>query len=282
MRFPDSAAAEMMDLVRWQLSFGVRYPGAPGHQALLEGLGEHILALGLHPIVQRFTVSLAGGRPACTNLVVKVGEGAGSPLLIGSHWDTRLIADREPDPALRRKPIPGANDGGSGTAVLLYLLRYLRELRPRRELQIAFLDAEDVGSIDGNDFSMGARFLASHPLGEPPAEAIALDMVGGRGMVLDRDAHAKRHPPSLELTRRLFGLGVEAGLAPFVAVKPDQWKYIVSDHHPFYRRGIPAAILIDIDYPPWHTQGDLPEAMDGESLAATLRVVATYIERFAA
>jgi glutaminyl-peptide cyclotransferase len=279
---PDPAGAEMMRLVEWQVGFGPRYPGAPGHGALLEALQVRLGELGLRFLRQEFTVTLEGRQRECANLVVRLGAGQGRPLLLGTHWDSRLIADREPDARRRGRPIPGANDGGSGTAVELVLLRALRELRLRREVQVAFFDAEDVGNIEGNEFSMGARYLAAHPVGERPVEVVALDMVGGRDMVLDRDAHASGHRPTWELTRELFAIGGELGLRPFTASKPAQWKYIVSDHHPFLAKGIPAAILIDIDYPPWHTHGDLPGAMAADSLAAVLQVVATWVERVAA
>jgi Zn-dependent M28 family amino/carboxypeptidase len=166
--------------------------------------------------------------------------------------------------------------------VLLYLAGRLADAPLRREVQLAFFDAEDVGDIDGNEFSMGARYLADHPVGQRPSEVVALDMVGGRDMILDRDGHATRHPPTLALTRELFRIGAELALPAFTRSKPHQWKYIISDHFPFLRKGIPSAILIDIDYPPWHTHGDVPAAMDGGSLAAVLQVVATYIERFIA
>jgi Zn-dependent M28 family amino/carboxypeptidase len=281
MRFPESAAVQMMEIVDWQLSFGCRYPGSRGHADLAAALAERVHALGIEPIRQGFDVRLQGQMRRCTNVVVRLrGSGDEAPLLLGTHWDTRLVGDREADTQQRGRPIPGANDGGSGTAVLLYLLGALRDLPLHREIQIAFLDAEDVGSLDGNPFSVGAAHLAHHPLGRRPAEVIALDMVGGRAMVLDRDLHALRHPPSAALTEELFRIGRNLGHDPFIRAKPDQWKYIVSDHHPFLRLGIAAALLIDIDYPPWHTQGDLPCAMEGASLAAVLEVVATYIERY--
>jgi glutaminyl-peptide cyclotransferase len=284
MLFPDQAGREMMELVEWQLSFGVRCPGSEGHLAVRAAMEERIGDLGHEPVRQPFAVRLGGKNVACANVVVRVGpqDVEEGPLLIGTHWDSRLVADREERPELRGKPIPGANDGGSGTAVLLYLLGRLGDFGLRREVQLAFFDAEDVGNIDGNEFSRGAAYLAEHPVGRPPREVIALDMVGGAGMVLDRDAHAAHHRPSWKLTQAVFGIGRELGQGPFTASKPEQWKYIISDHHPFLVRGIPAVILIDIDYPPWHTHGDLPAAMHADSLAAVLRVVATYVSRFAA
>ncbi|MEJ2558611.1 MAG: M28 family peptidase [Anaerolineae bacterium] len=48
------------------------------------------------------------------NIIGKAGQG---PLvIIGAHYDTRPVADHDPDPANREQPILGANDGGSGVA----------------------------------------------------------------------------------------------------------------------------------------------------------------------
>ena len=132
---------------------------------------------------------------------------------------------------------------------------------------MAFLDAEDLGNIDGKEFALGAEWLAANPLpGLRPSEAVVLDMVGGRDMILDIDAHILGSRPSRRLTSEIFRLGMDRGWPPFVRDKKDRLKYIISDHTPFVRRGIPACILIDIDYPQWHTQADRPDAMSAESL----------------
>jgi len=233
---------------------------------------------------QEFTVRLPGGEAGCTNLIgrfpVETGPGSARPLLLGSHFDTRLQADREADPELRRRPILGANDGGSGTAVLLHLLPFLAAGRQRREVTVVFFDAEDVGDIAGNPFCLGAsRFVAEQT--ELPAEALILDMVGGRDLRLDVDAHILHHPPSLALSRRVFACGRGLHREIFGAlhgrrVRRDKLRYIISDQHPFLRYGVASCLLIDLDYPQWHTGEDLPEAMAAESLAT----VAAALKRF--
>jgi len=94
-------------------------------------------------------------------------------------------------------------------------------------------------------------------------------MVGGEGMIFDIDASSLDHEPSRRLATRLFRIGGAKGWEPFVGDKPQRVKYIISDHAPFQRKGIAACILIDIDYPQWHTQEDLPEAMSAASLGIT-------------
>jgi Zn-dependent M28 family amino/carboxypeptidase len=167
-------------------------------------------------------------------------------------------------------PIPGANDGGSGTAVIQHLLPRLEKGALSRDVAVAFLDAEDLGNIEGKEFALGADWLAGHPLQDfVPSEVVVLDMVGGKDMVLDFDAHILGHQPSMWLTTEIFRIGVSRRWHPFVRDKKDRLKYIISDHTPFMRRGIASCILIDIDYPEWHTQADMPDAMSAGSLGIT-------------
>ena len=56
-----------------------------------------------------------------SNVIASFRPLARDRVLLGAHWDTRAIAERDPDPANRATPIPGANDGASGVAVLLEL-----------------------------------------------------------------------------------------------------------------------------------------------------------------
>jgi Zn-dependent M28 family amino/carboxypeptidase len=203
-----------------------------------------------------------------------------APLLLGTHYDTRVRADRESDPARRELPIPGANDGGSGTAVLLHLMPWLARHRQERDILVVFFDAEDLGNIEGKEFSLGAAWCADHPLpGLLPAEVVVLDMVGGKDMILDIDAGILAHPPSRRLTMEIFQAGMARGWEPFTRDKPDRVKYIISDHYPFACRGTASCILIDIDYPQWHTQQDTPDALSPDSLAISEEALRLFLGR---
>jgi len=269
-----SPSTELIALVERQVSLGPRVPGSAAHDRLADELAARLAGAGAEVHVQPFEARFHRRTAACRNLIGVFRCGVpGAPMtLLGTHYDTRPIADREPDPALRGSPIPGANDGGSGTAVFLHLLDWLRGTIGSlgRDVAVAFVDAEDLGDIDGNPFSLGAEHLAADPpeaVGRPD-EVIVLDMVGGRDMVLDLDAHVFDHAPSRLMTSMLFTLGASLGLEPFAREKPGRIKYVVSDQWPFLSRGVPACLLIDIDYPEWHTQADLPAAMSGDSMVA--------------
>lgn len=282
-----SRSVELLELVRWQVGLGTRVPGSAAHDRLADALSERLAGAGAEVHVQPFTARFLGRTAACRNVigVFRCGRPGAALALLGTHYDTRPRADRETDPALRGTPIPGANDAGSGTAVLLHLLPWLRAACDdgmlERDVAVAFVDAEDLGDIDGNPFSLGAECLAADPpagVGRPD-EVVVLDMVGGRDMVLDVDAHVFRHPPSRRLTADLFTLGASLDLPPFTREKPQRLKYIVSDQWPFLRRRVPSCLLIDLDYPEWHTRSDLPEAMSGDSLASIEAALQPWLSR---
>lgn len=269
------------------MALGPRVPGTAAHRELADALAEAVERYADRLYLQEFPLDFLGGRVICRNVIgefrapTSSGGRRAPPLLLATHFDTRAIADREPDGARRGEPIPGANDGGSGTAVLASLLETLRAHAAAGDIVVAFLDAEDVGRIDGLEFSTGAeRLAARRPEGLAPwGQVVALDMVGGKDMVLDIDAHAMAHGGSRRLTAEVFRLGRDLGYPPFVRDKAERCKYIVSDQYPFLRRGVPSCLLIDIDYPQWHTQADLPEALSEESLAVSRGVLSAFLER---
>ncbi len=279
------AGREILALVEEQVALGPRVPGGPSHDTLAGLLESRLAAHASSVLRQDFTVRFLGRSISCANLigVFRSASPSGGPVLLGTHYDTRPRADREEDPARRERPIPGANDGGSGTAVFQHMLGWLSRQELSRDVLVAFFDAEDLGNIDGKDFSIGADWCAPNPPGgEPPAEVVVLDRVGGAGMGFDIDAHIFMLPASRRLTTEIFRLGASRGWGPFVETKPQRLKYIIADHHPFARRGIPTCLLIDLDYPQWHTQDDTPAAMSAESLGITEAALSTYLWRFRA
>ncbi len=278
------AGREILDLVREQVDLGPRVPGTSPHDALVRILEERLRARTPRVTLQEFSVPFRGRSIPCANVIgtftAAVDPALEPPLLIGTHFDTRPRADREADPSRRECPIPGANDGGSGTAVLLHALPWLSRQSFTRDVIVAFFDAEDLGNIDGHEFSIGAEHCACHPPGGVPAsEVIVLDMVGGAGMVFDLDAHILTHEASRRLTLDFFTMGASRGWEPFTADKPERLKYVIADHHPFAQRGIATCLLIDLDYPQWHTQADGPAALSAESLGISEAALSLYLSR---
>ena len=82
-----------------------------------------------------------------------------------AHWDTRPTADQETDPDKRAMPIPGADDGASGVAVLLELARAMKVSPAKVGVMYVLLDGEDLGP------GLDEMFLGARGNGGQPAPA---------------------------------------------------------------------------------------------------------------
>src|SRR5690606_28367089 len=111
--------------IEYQLALGSRTPGSAAHAQTVDWLLSTLQAAGWAAEVQE-TEWL--GQPV-RNVVASRGQGA-PWLLLGAHYDSRLHADFDSDPAWHTQPVPGANDGASGVAVLLELARVLPKEHP--------------------------------------------------------------------------------------------------------------------------------------------------------
>ncbi|HEX8681259.1 MAG TPA: M28 family peptidase [Ardenticatenaceae bacterium] len=201
------------------------------------------------------------------NVVGVKGEGAAR--MVGAHFDTRPVADQ--DPTSPTTPIIGGNDGASGVAILLELARTL-EVPEGRQVQLAFFDAEDRGNLDGWPFSVGAQQMASALPVDRPEAMVVLDMVGDADLQIFRERHS-----DLALTDVLFATADALGFSENGFYNRDKYT-IIDDHLPFLEQGIPAADLIDFDYPYWHTVEDTCDKLGVESLFKVGRVVEVWLE----
>ena len=97
------------------------------------------------------------------------------------HWDTRPVADRDPDPANHGRPIPGANDGASGVATLMELARLFRNAPPPVGVVFVCFDIEDAGRYPHpQEWAVGAQQATRNWPEDMPIE---------RGINLDRGLH---------------------------------------------------------------------------------------------
>lgn len=261
-----------------QCDLGPRDPGSPGHASLKGLIAAQAESLGLRCVSLCFGVDdpYGDGRLEVCNLVISAGPPGGRRLWVGAHYDTRPRCDRETDPARAKARLPGANDGASGTAILLHLAELLATATLPRGVDLIFFDAEDYG-LEGDlaNYCLGSARLAStwRDFGSPLAEGrpeglILLDMVGKRDLNIPLEGHSLRMAEPW--TRAVFERAGELGLAQFVPVPGPA---IIDDHLPFLRAGVPAVDLIDFDYPQWHTLRDTPDACSAASLEAVGRLV---------
>lgn len=248
--------------VQTQVSFGARIPGSEGHAKVQEWMREELESAGWQVEVQE---SEALGHPI-RNIVAKRG-GESPQVILGAHYDTRMFADNDPDPANHSLPVPGANDGASGVAVLLELARVLPE--DTVPVWLVFFDAEDNGRIPGWDWILGSReFVRNNPL--QPQAVVIVDMIGDADLNIYKERNSN---PAL--TEEIWAVANSLG---YGNVFIPEYKFsMLDDHTPFLEAGIPAVDIIDFDYPHWHTVQDTPDKVSAESLQAVGETVQTWV-----
>jgi Zn-dependent M28 family amino/carboxypeptidase len=189
-----------------------------------------------------------------------------------AHWDSRPFADGPNSPVTDRdKPIPGADDGASGVAVLLELARAIKGRHP--DVGVLFLldDGEDLGpGLD--EMLLGVDYFANHLPDPKPDYGILLDMIGNKGLAVTMEQHSLSEAE--KVTRAFFSNAMKIDLGKtFIYSVGDE---IEDDHLPLLKKGIPTLDLIDFNYPQWHTTDDTAEHCSPDSL----RRVGVALESF--
>ena len=205
---------------------------------------------------------------------VIASKGKGPIIVLGTHFDTRPLADM--DPTDRSAAVLGANDGASGVAVLLELARVIdRSATERAEVRLAFFDGEDRGEIDGWPWSVGARHAATEmldPLKRRPEYVLIIDMVGDK-----EQRFYYEWSSTLWLLEKVWRIADDLGYAEHFV--PQHRYRLANDHTPFLDLGVPAAVIIDMDYPYWRTRQDTPDKVAAESLQRIGEVLETLLEQ---
>lgn len=274
----DGGAA--FELLRQQVAFGPRVPGTEGHSRQLDWMTGLLAQRADTVVAQPFTyVTSYGDTLRLTNLLARFRPEAADRVLLITHWDTRPRADQAATEAERGQPIAGANDGASGTAVLLHLSELFHQQAPPIGVDLLFVDGEDYGP-EVEDMLLGAKhFAANQPPGYPPLYGVLLDMVGDADPRFPVEGYSAQHAP--EVVQRVWGVAHDLGYSD---IFPNvSGGYVTDDHIPLNEGGIRTANVIDFDYGPansfWHTPRDVPGNTSAETLGIVGDVIAELVYR---
>lgn len=265
--------------VQKQMSFGPRIPNTPGHQQEADWLLAELRRRADTVIVQEITHKLKNGVTLhLRNFIARFRPQATDRILFLAHWDTRPMADQAKNLGEQRMPVPGANDGASGVAVLLGVADALKARAPAGAtgVDLLFVDGEDYGDFaDTNDVLIGSRWFAAHlPGGAPagpgkpggpsyqPLYAVLFDMVGDKDLQIFQEGQSVAGAP--EVVQRVWRVAADLGYAhQFV---PSVRHTLTDDHVSLQKVGIHTIDVVDFDYPYWHTTEDTIDKVSGESL----------------
>jgi len=248
---PFDGAAALRHVERL-VAIGPRPAGSPAGARARQYVVDELRRAGISARVEPFDADTPHGRLPMANVVAVLPGRRQDVILIGGHYDTKWF---------REFTFVGANDGGSSTALLIELARRLRE-RPREYTYwIAWFDGEEAREAwTPVDSLYGSRRMAGE-LGKSrrlPRAVIVADMIGDRDLGIRREAASSRWLTDI-LWATATRLGHDAQFLPKSLAVED-------DHAPFMRLGVPAALLIDFDFPPWHTAEDTLDKVSARSL----------------
>ena len=259
---PFDSARAYQDVV-YQTSLGARTPGSKAHEKTIDYIRSELQTANWQVDVQAVEVN----GHILQNVIARRSD-MPPEIILGAHYDSRLMADKDPDLNKQQQPVPGANDGASGTAALLELGRVI----PSNSIPVwlVFFDAEDQGHIPGwDDWSIGAQaFVDSFTL--KPRAVIVLDMVGDFELNIHQEKQSDK-----KLTDEIWTVARGLGYGKYFL--SDQKYTIMDDHVPFLNAGIPAVDIIDIEYRYWHTSYDTADKVSPQSLEIVGRTIQVWL-----
>jgi Zn-dependent M28 family amino/carboxypeptidase len=261
-----------------QVDFGPRIPGTEGHRRTAAWLDSLLRTKADTLVVQSWThVSKRGDSVELKNFIGRFRPAASRRLLFLAHWDTRPEADADTG-ARAQQPVPGANDGASGVAVLLAMADVLHQAPPNVGVDLLLVDAEDYGVFSEEvDVLLGSKYYAAHQLpGPKPEFAVLLDMVGGTGARFQKEGNSVTGAP--DVVDLVWDMAARLGYASHFL--NETGGSITDDHTPLQQAGIRAIDIIpqiSAAYPPWHTIDDTIDKLSPETLKAVGDVMVALV-----
>lgn len=258
-----------------QVAFGPRVPGSSGASACAEYLIERLSSLADSTWNDRWDYfNTAGDTLPLVNICASFEPAALRRVLLCAHWDTRPIAEHDPDPARRSLPIPGANDGASGVAVLLELARIFSLERPQLGVDIVLFDCEDYGDFyAAQDVLVGSRRFAEMNKNYRPELGVLLDMVGDRNASFPYEGYSWNSRPGD--CRLVWDTAHRLGYAEHFQRQVGTG--VVDDHLPLLSAGIRCIDIVQMGLPYWHTHHDTPDKCNPSTLEAVGRTIAAVV-----
>jgi hypothetical protein len=261
--------AQAYEYLKQLCEFGPRPSGSEAMRQQQKYLVEHFRNLGAQVTLQEFSTRHPTQRRRVTlaNIVVEWHPQTTERILLCAHYDTRPYPDQ--DPLRPRGRFVGANDGASGTALLMELGRHMPQLRGTIGVDFVLFDGEEFVYSERDRYFLGSTHFARQYAARrgPPRYryGVLLDMVADAQLEIYQEQHSVRWPDTRPLVDDLWDTARRLGVREFIA----RARHLIRDDHlPLHEIArIPTCDVIDFDYPYWHTERDLPEQCSALSLA---------------
>ena len=277
---PSFDGDQAFEYIKKQCEFGPRYPGSLGHQQLSDYLYNYFNSNADSVLIFRDSISHPFDKQKIeiTNFLIQHNLSSMDRYLFIAHWDTRDRADKDSDPTKQSIPILGANDGGSGVALLMQLSNHIKNdlILKNIGIDILLVDAEDMGRPGYvNEWGLGTQSFVKQYKGNLPKYAICVDMIADKNPVFKIERFSYNY--AKELVYEIWELANDLGHKEFVW----QLTHPIYDDHVYYHQGtgVPSIDIIDFDFPEWHTTEDTIENCSPKGLFIVGDVLLNFIIR---
>jgi glutaminyl-peptide cyclotransferase len=266
--------------IETQVAFGHRIPGTEAHRKMGDWLDSLLRQRADTVIVQSWNhVTVRRDTLPLRNFIARFNPTAEKRLLLLAHWDSRPMADG-PQSRDSTKPVLGANDGGSGVALLLGVADVLKRAPPAAGLgvDLLFVDGEDYGDFTKvpADVLIGSRYYGAHPLpGPKPLYAVLFDLVADKELQIYQEGNSLVGAP--EVVELVWETAKELGYGGYFVASPRHT--LIDDHLELQKAGIRAIDVVDFDYPAWHTIHDTIDKVSPASLQIVGDVALALVRR---
>jgi hypothetical protein len=262
-----------MSYVRTQLAFGPRVPGSPASRKAGDWIVAQLRKTADTVMEQNWeqaqTTRMGGRKIPMRNVLARFKPGTGEHVLYITHWDTRPVSDMEQDAGKQQEPIPGANDGASGVALLLAVADVLKKTPPAVGVDLLFVDGEDWGVWGPPDVDVlfGSSYFAEHLTtfpspGYKPLYGVLWDMIGDEDLELLQERHSIESAP--EVVQRVWEQARRFGYESYFSQRTTG--PITDDHVPLIKAGLRVIDVIDLTFDCHHKLCDTVDKVSAKSL----------------
>lgn len=253
--------------VRTQLAFGPRIPGTEGARRTGDWITAQMKLRADTVVEQRWKhVTVRGDTIEMRNILARFRPSATERVLYLAHWDTRPFSDAALHAESRKLPVPGANDGASGVAILMGVADVLKATPPVYGVDLLFVDGEDYGEFGPplKDVLIGSTYFANN-LPSPdyrPIFGVLWDMVGDRDLNILQEGYSIQQAP--EIVARVWQTAEDLGYRDYFISRGGG--PVTDDHLPLLQKGLRVIDVIDIDYDHHHKPTDTFDKVSAKSL----------------
>ncbi len=198
-------------------AIGPRTAGSQANTKQRAMVAEHFTKLGGVVKEQPFPAQdpKNGRKLTMANLIGSWFPERDQRVVIGAHYDTRPHPDQEDDPQRQKLPFIGADDGGSGVALLMEIAHHLNDLPTELGVNLVLFDGEELVYGDGEQ-RIGRYFLGSEEFAKRYANKVRKRRDRQRyhyGIVLEhgRRQRAANRPGANQLEQRAAAHAIDLG-----------------------------------------------------------------------